>query len=299
MCYVYNMSGTQIASSSLAAVAAIVAVLAPRGAVHAGQQVTDNLSFEVASVKPNKGGGPVESGTQPGGRVTMINVPLRFLIRTAYQVQDEQIVDAPDWIGTEHFDVLAKAPGDIPPPIPGNAGPLPQMMRSLLSERFKLVVHRETRAFPAYELALAGRSGTLGPQLHRSTADCAAVAAARGRSGSPAGSGSDRPQCGIRAAGGEMIAGGIPLSQLASLLSSMVQRVVIDKTALTGNFDFELKWTPDRTPQGLDSGAPPPGNPDSPSIFTALQEQLGLKLNSAKRQVDVLVIDHVERPTAD
>ena len=96
-----------------------------------------------------------------------------------------------------------------------------------------------------------------------------------------------------------MIAGGIPLSQLASVLSSMVQRVVIDKTGLTGNFDFELKWTPDQMPQGLVPGAPPTSNPDGPSIFTALLEQLGLKLNSAKQRVDVLVIDHVERPTPD
>ena len=297
MCYFYNMSAAHIVSSALAVT---VAVLAPRPAVHAGLQVTDNPSFEVASVKPNKGDGPTESSTQPGGRVTMINVPLRFLIRTAYQVQDEQIVDAPNWIGAEHFDIIAKAPGDIPRPIPGNAGPLQLMMQSLLRERFKLVVHHEMREFPAYELALARRDGKLGPQLHPSTADCAAIAAARGRSGAPpAGSGSDRPQCGIRAAGGEMIAGGIPLSQLASLLSSMVQRVVIDKTGLIGNFDFELKWTPDRMPQGLVPGAPPPSNPDSPSIFTALLEQLGLKLNSAKQQVDVLVIDHVERPTPD
>ena len=139
--------------------------------MHAGLQATDNPSFEVASVKPNKGDGPTESSTQPGGRVTMINVPLRFLIRTAYQVQDEQIVGAPNWIGAEHFDIIAKAPGDIPRPIPGNVGPLQLMMRSLLSERFKLVVHHETREFPAYELALARRDGKLGPQLHPSTAD--------------------------------------------------------------------------------------------------------------------------------
>jgi uncharacterized protein (TIGR03435 family) len=98
-----------------------------------------------------------------------------------------------------------------------------------------------------------------------------------------------------------MMAGGIPLSQLTTLLSSMVQRVVIDKTGLTGNFDFELKWTPDRMPPGAPSGTPalPANDPNAPSIFTALQEQLGLKLESAKNLVEVLVIDHVERPTPD
>jgi uncharacterized protein (TIGR03435 family) len=276
------------------------AVVTTHGATQAFQAPGD-LSFDVASVKPNQGDGPTESGTQPGGRVTMINVPLRFLIRSAYQVEDEQIVDAPGWIATEHFDVLAKAPGDIPRPTPGNPGPLPSMMRSLLVERFKLVVHRETREFPAYALELARRDGTPGPQLHRSTVDCAAIAAARGRSAAPPPSGNERPQCGIRAAGGQMMAGGIPLSQLATLVSSMVQRVVIDKTGLTGNFDFELRWTPDRMPPAAPSGPPalPANDPDAPSLFTALQEQLGLKLESAKTAVDVLVIDHVERPTPD
>jgi uncharacterized protein (TIGR03435 family) len=216
-------------------------------------------------------------------------------------VQDEQIVDAPSWIGAEHFDVIAKAAGDIPPPTPGNPGPIQLMMRSLLAERFKLAVHRETRESPAYALELVRRDGRLGPQLHRSTVDCAAIAAARGRTGGPpTGSGTDRPQCGIRAAGGQMMAGGIPLSQLGTLLSSMVQRVVIDKTGLTGNFDFDLKWTPDRMPQGAPgSPIPAPSDPDAPSIFTALQEQLGLRLESAKNTVEVLVIDHVERPTPD
>src|SRR5437762_5453555 len=138
------MSATYITSSTVAAIVA----LATAQVAHTASQANRDPSFEVASVKPNKGDGPTDSGTQPGGRVTMINVPLRFLIRSAYQVQDEQIVDAPSWIATEHFDVLAKAPGEIPRPTPGNPGPLPLMMRSLLAERFKLVIHRETREFP-------------------------------------------------------------------------------------------------------------------------------------------------------
>src|SRR5580765_5118822 len=122
----------------------VVAFLLLASGAQISSQTVPAPAFEVASVKPNKGDGPRESGTQPGGRVTMINVPLRFLIRSAYQVQDEQIVDAPGWIAAEHFDVLAKAPGEIPPPTPGSPGPLPLMMRSLLAERFKLAVHRET-----------------------------------------------------------------------------------------------------------------------------------------------------------
>jgi len=258
-------------------------------------------AFEVASVKPNKGDGPTESGVQPGGRVTMINVPLRMLIRSAYQVQDDQIVDAPGWIGTEHFDVIAKAPGDVPPPLPGNLGPIQLMMQSLLAERFKLVVHRETREFPAYALQLARRDRRLGPQLHQSTTDCAAIAAARGRSGAAATeTAAERPLCGIRAAGGHMQAGGQPMSELTAILSRIVQRVVVDQTGLTGRFDFELKWNPDQVPQnrpGADSLPAPDVN--STSIFTALQEQLGLRLESAKNPVAVLVVDHVERPTPD
>jgi uncharacterized protein (TIGR03435 family) len=220
----------------------VTLLLAAHPIAQTASQTRDNPSFEVASVKPNKGDGPTESGVQPGGRVTMINIPLRMLIRSAYQVQDEQIVDAPGWISTEHFDVVAKAAGDVPPPTAGNPGPIQLMMRSLLAERFKLAAHRETREFPAYALELVRRDGRLGPQLHQSTADCAAIAAARGpNAGPPSGAGTDRPPCGIRAAGGQMVAGGLPLSQLATLLSSIVQRVVIDKTGLTGNFDFELK----------------------------------------------------------
>jgi len=94
-----------------------------------------------------------------------------------------------------------------------------------------------------------------------------------------------------------MIAGGLPLSELAVVLSRIVQRVVIDQTGLTGTFDLDLNWTPDRTPPNAPAGVSADADRDAPSIFTALKEQLGLKLESAKRPVEVLVIDHVERPT--
>jgi uncharacterized protein (TIGR03435 family) len=283
--------------------AAIAAVLGGAAAneVTPLLQTAAEPSFEVASVKPNKGDGPTESGTQPGGRVAMVNVPLRFLIRSAYQIQDDQIVDAPAWIASEHFDVLAKAANDFPPPTAGAPGPLPAMMRTLLAERFKLSVHRETREFPAYALRLARRDGRLGPSLHPSATDCVAAAAARARGAQPAPAPDGRPQCGVRAAGGRMMAGAIPLPQLAAWLSSTVQRVVLDRTGLTGNFDLELRWTPERTGQGTPPPATPPAtaDPDAPSIFTALQEQLGLRLESIRNPVEVLVIDHVERPTPD
>jgi bla regulator protein blaR1 len=280
------------------------AVLAVVVVAHVAAQTPSPTSaapaFEVASIKPNKGDGGTESGVQPGGRLTMTNVTLRLLIRSAYQVQDEQIVDAPSWISSEHFDVIAKAPSDVPPPTPGNPGPIGTMMRSLLAERFKLAVHRETRESPAYALELARRDGKLGPQLQRSTTDCAAIAAARGRSGGAPQSANERPLCGFRAAGGQMLAGGQPMSQLTTILSQIVQRVVLDKTGLSGKFDFELKWTPDRMPQSQAGGASvPASDPDSPSIFTALREELGLKLESVKNAVEVLVIDHVERPSPD
>jgi uncharacterized protein (TIGR03435 family) len=268
----------------------LVAAMIAGSSLALGAQSGD-LKFEVASIKPNTFvDGPTEMGTQPGGRVTIINVPLRLLIRNAYEIQDSQLVDAPQWIAEERFDIVAKANGEIPRPVPGNPGPLQGMMRSLLAERFKLAVHRETRDIPAYTLQFARSDRRLGPQLHPSRTDCAALAA----SGRPQASPDEKPRCGVRANGGHMLAGGLPVAQLATLLSTMVDRTVVDRTGLSGAYDFELNWTPDRTPRRLDAA---PSSPDNPSIFTALREQLGLKLESAKTPTEVLIIDHVERPT--
>jgi uncharacterized protein (TIGR03435 family) len=260
----------------------------------------------VASVKPNKSGdGRVMIGMQPGGRFTASNIPLRMLIRTAFQLQDFQIVGGPDWVRSDRFDITAKAEGDIPPAPPGGPpGPMQLMLRALLAERFSLEAHNETRELPIYALVVARDDRRLGSRLRPAAADCQEMAAARARGGSPPGAPppGERPQCGIRIGPGSMAVGGMPLSQFVTSLSGFVQRVVIDKTGLTGSFDLDLTWTPDQMPQGPPTpGAPPlpPIDPNGPSIFTAIEEQLGLKLDSQRGPVDVLVIDRVEQPTPD
>lgn len=263
-------------------------------------------AFEVASVKPNKSGENfIRFGMQPGGRFTASNAPLRELIRFAYGLQNFQIVDAPGWIASDRFDVTAKAEGDIPPSQPGTVGTLQRMVQSLLTERFQLKARLEDREMPRYDMVLARSDGRLGPQLKPSTTDCQALFAAARRGGAPpAPPAPGQPlQCGFRIGPGLMQGGAFPLSQLANALSPMVQRVVIDRTGLPGNFDLEMTFTPDQMPQGgpPPAGAPPlpPIDPNGPSIFTALQEQLGLKLESTRGPVNVLVIDSVQQPTPD
>jgi uncharacterized protein (TIGR03435 family) len=230
----------------------------------------------------------------------MTNVPLRLLIRSAYQLQENQIVDAPAWTSTEHFDVVGKTGSSASRP--GDLAPIRLMMQSLLGERFKLAVHRERREIPAYALVRSQRDGRLGPQLRRSTVDCAAIAAARARGQGPSpGTATGAPLCGIRGSSGHLTSGGLPLGELVAMLSNIVQRVVVDQTGLTGGFDLELTWSSDQTRSeiaqlGARSVA---SDRDAPDLFTAMQEQLGLKLESAKSSMEVLVIDRVERPSPD
>jgi bla regulator protein blaR1 len=266
-------------------------------------------TFEVASVKANKSGDKrTMMQAQPGGRLTATNVPLRVLIGNAYRLQDFQLIGGPDWIASERFDIVAKATGDVPPAPPGGPpGSMQFMLQALLADRFKLVVHQETRELAIYALVVARSDGKLGSQLRPSTVDCEArVAAIRaGNVHPPNPQSGERPMCGIRSSPAKIVAGTYPLSQLANAVSPFVQRKVVDRTGLAGNFDFDLSWTPDLSqgsPGGRPFSEPPLVNGqvvdlNGPSIFTALQEQLGLKLDSQKDPVDVLVIDHVERPT--
>lgn len=261
------------------------------------------MAFEVASVKPNNSGaGNISFGIQPGGRFTAANVPLRQLIVFAYLLQNFQLIDAPDWTRSERFDILAKAEGDIQPTPLGTVGPIQMMVRSLLAERFQLAVHEEKREMPIYALVLSRSDGRLGPQIQRSTAECAPPG--RGRGGPPPAppAPGERPRCGMIGGFGQLRAGSMTMADLARTLSPQVQRVVVDKTGLTDRFDFDLSYTPDQLPQGpAPPGAPPlPAvDPSGPSIFTALQEQLGLKLDAQRGLVDVVVVDRVERPTPD
>jgi uncharacterized protein (TIGR03435 family) len=275
------------------------------------EAVDENVTFEVASVRPNTSpDNKMMLGVQPGGRFNAVNVPLFALIRSAYALQEFQLVGGPDWIKTEKFDIVAKAAQDFPVPVPGGPpSPGQLMLRSLLKERFKLAVRREAREMPIYALVRARQDGKLGAELKPSTLDCEAIGAARlarGEKPEPPKPG-ERPVCGIRMGFGELAGGGFPLSNLASSLVQTVERTVVDKTGLSGPYDFYVKWTPDRLPPrpaGLPADQPIRMNgvaidPNGPSIFTALQEQLGLKLEASRGPVNVLVILSVERPTPD
>ena len=237
-------------------------------------------SFEVASVKPNKSaetGGFIQR--MRGGSFSAGNQTLLQLIRFAYGIQGFQLVGAPAWMATERFDISARTSTDAPSEA---AGP---MLRSLLEDRFRLSVHRETRELPIYALVVARADGQPGPRLRRPVSDfCAKQAEAAGKPGyTPPPQGS--PVCGIRGNQTQLTAGSFSLRSFAGFLAGEVTRAVVDRTGLTGVWDFDLKWSPPDFPNP---------DPDRPSIFTALQEQLGLRLDPTTGPVEVLVIDRLE-----
>ena len=162
------------------------------------------------------------------------------------------------------------------------------MLRTLLEERFRFTAHSETKEQPVYALVPARIDGNLGPKLKRSTLDCTGAPSSQG--------------CGMNtnttSNSGTMKGGGRSLSDLAAALGNfIVNRMVVDRTGLTGVYDFELSWTPDNLQSTPPDGPPAAGISDAPSIFTALQEQLGLKLESQRGSVEFLVIDGVQRPS--
>lgn len=233
-------------------------------------------SFEVASVKVNRSGAIQWDFDAPPGRVVGTNVLLRDLIRFAYYIYggDWDIrIAGPDWIKTARFDVDARTPGTVP------QDRAMSMLRHLLAQRFRLAVHYEQREHSVYALVIARSDRRLGPQLEPNRIDCSALAA-------PPPIDSDRPICGSRGGPGRLSGGGMSMQQLALQLASIAGRTVVDETNLgSAGFDYELRWSAD------------PANPDGPSIFTAIEEQLGLKLVPKSGPVEVLVIDSISEPS--
>jgi uncharacterized protein (TIGR03435 family) len=160
------------------------------------------------------------------------------------------------------------------------------MLRSLLEDRFKLSVHRETREMPIYALVVARSDGRLGPRIRRPTSDYCEQAR-KGVAGKPGAAPplQTNPVCGLRGSNGELTAGAYPMSEFSRSLAGEAGRIVVDRTGLTGEWDFDLKWSPPNAPNP---------DPDRPPIFTALQEQLGLRLEATTGPVEVVVIDRVE-----
>ena len=246
----------------------VIACVAASAIAHAQQPPSPPASanFEVASVKQNISGDRRQVVLpQPGGKITFTNIPALQLIVMAYQLTPLQLVGGPGWLETDHFDIVAKLERE---PEPRTSGPNPQMLalRSLLADRFKLKLHNQTRELDVYNLVML-KPGAPGPAMTRSKADCAAS------------------QCGASTVGGVVRATGVPTASIAQLLTNQTGRVVYDRTNLAGGWDFTFKLSD--------------ADPDAPSVFTVIQEQFGMKRESAKAPVEVTVIDSVEHPTDD
>jgi uncharacterized protein (TIGR03435 family) len=224
-------------------------------------------TFEVAAIKPNRTMEGPSSIRLSKGLVQMENVSLKKVMLNAWGIPDDRdyMIDGPAWLTTEHFDINARFAADTAVP------QVRQMLQGLLAERFKLALHRETRQLPIYTLTVA-----------KSGLKIQAVADGQSRtSGAP----------------GRLEAARTTMQKLADLLARMAGTPVVDATGMKSVYDFVLEWSPDeslRTPATDGSGN------GGPSIFTALEEQLGLKLTGSKGPVEVLVVDHVERvPTGN
>ena len=294
--------GTRSASGSLSASINNVNVLPPPPAAstrEASPQTADAAasSFAVASVQRGAGFlGTVTGPAVSGPDFTWRNAQLRWLIQWAYNVDRYQIVGEPGWAGgspsdgAEYFDITVRANA------PASKDDMRLMLRKVLADRFNLVVHTESRDEPFYALVLVDQNGTLGPNMHPATADCKTLREAAEREGRTPGP--NYFPCGNHVGIGQGSARGMNIATLAGILSRDAGRKVVDKTGLDGLYDWELTWTP----EPLRHHAPnrfPSVDPEGPSIFTAVQEQLGLSLEPAERLSVVLVIDRVERPTPD
>jgi uncharacterized protein (TIGR03435 family) len=256
-------------------------LIALGGPVLSGGQLT----FDVASIRQNTslttGGG---GGPRPGGSYVMRNMTVRGLIGIAYGgLPASRVLGGPEWLNVDRYDINARSKPD---PTPDEAG---QMLQALLRDRFSLAVQLQKRELPVYELTFLRSDRQLGPNLCVAKVDCKDPQAAKAANTADAATGS--MACGISFDNGRFTGGGVEMATLERTLIAPAGRPVIDRTGLTGGYDVDLRWTP--------TVGTEPASGDAISIFTAVQEQLGLKLESSTAPLDVVVITRVERPTTD
>jgi uncharacterized protein (TIGR03435 family) len=265
---------------------------------------SDLPKYDVATIKPAQGSDMrIAFMFTPDG-ISLSGVQLQMMLREAFHVEDDHIIGAPGWVKTTRYDVQAKvAPEDAPKLGKLKIDERRSMLLPLLVERFNLKYHHETRELPGYELVVAkGGPKMKMSEIQDSAAPKPGDPGANPKPGEPAPTTGPRRM--LRMMGrGQVEAEGSNTQMLARVLSQQLGRTVVDKTGLSSNYDYKLSWTPDDAPPpmagGAEGGPPKEVTSDStgPSLLTALQEQLGLKLESTKGMADVIVIDHIDQPS--
>ena len=261
--------------------------------------------YEVVSIKPNKSGSDWDNVRIHPNEFTATNIKMLSLIQEAFGVKEHQISGAPGWLNSERYDVEAKMDSSVADELrklnrDQRKVKKQRMLQALLADRLKLTLHRESKELPVYALVIAKN----GPKLQAARPGDAYPNGIKGTD-CKSYPGMISVQNGI---GGrlELRCQAVPVAELVELLSDQLHHTTLDKTGLTGKYDITLQWTPDENQgamfNGTESGQPgtaATSTPESsgPSIFTAIQEQLGLKLESQKGPVEILVIDHVEKPS--
>jgi uncharacterized protein (TIGR03435 family) len=250
-----------------------------------GQPAAPRPEFEVASIKLNKSGDSrVMVMPARGGRFTATNIPLEYLVTAAYGIKGFQLSGAPAWFTSERYDIDAKAEGDP------SLDAMLRMLQGLWEERLQFKFHRETKELPVYALVvskpgkLRESEGNCGPPPETAPPPREPVKLAAA-------------PCRFMILPGHLGSGKAAISQLADALSRLTDRIVVDKTGLTGEYDINLDFTREQGQLQAPLEGAPRQDPNGPSLFTALQEQLGLKLESQKGPVDMIVIDHIARPS--
>ena len=277
----------------------ILAVLRP-AAVQETVGSPAKTGLEIASITPKTSKTTASGGIrfQPkNGEVQATDVTLAELVQFAYQrhfFDEREVTGGPAWVISDRFDLLVRVSGGHVFDSDGVPRQTLALLRALLVDRFKLKAREEYRERPVYALTTAGTGGALGPKAQKSTIDCGAVI----RGERPAQVSGQGPPCGFKTPPGRLFANTFPMAAIASLLSRHLDRPVIDRTGLSGAFDIELeaaeiKAAPDYKPGPSDLALPPAAGP---TIFVAVQEQLGLRLEPVVAALPVIVIDHAERP---